>query len=247
MGSPPPKLFFIHIMKTGGTTFYFNLRAHFGPEHVFPGDGDGEMVDRYLEVRRLTELTEDRLRTIRAFAGHYPFVASQMVGLPVRTITVLREPVDRTISYLFQRMSSGSHAGASPEEVYEDGYLNPFWIANHQTKVFALSTDDTFEDVRQPLEIDRHRLERAKANLEQVEVIGLQSHYVDFTREVEQRFGIPASVRKQRVNTSAKEIPASLRRRIEEDLRYDLELYDFAESLQRERGRERDSPTSVSS
>lgn len=60
------------------------------------------------------------------FAGHFPFVAVDLLGGDLTTITVLRDPVERTISFLRQRKRNNPvHKAHRLEQMYE----HPFYSA----------------------------------------------------------------------------------------------------------------------
>jgi hypothetical protein len=63
-------------------------------------------------------LPEERRETIRLYAGHLPFVTCELLGDGFRMMTLLRDPIDRTVSLLrqvqrFEASATGSdRAGA---------------------------------------------------------------------------------------------------------------------------------------
>lgn len=227
-------LFFIHVMKTGGTTLWMDLVAHFGQEHVYPVAGGDDAVADYLDAARLLALPAEQRDAIRVFGGHHPYVITELLGVELVRLTILREPVARTISYLKHAQRHTPRLLGWPlEEIYADGFAFPFWIANHQTKAFSLRADDldlvsTPTSVMTPLEVDDERLEQAKANLATVDVVGFQERYPEFRDEVAERFGLPQDrVPPQRVSEEV-EVSAGLVERIIEDNRYDVALYEWA-------------------
>ena len=51
--------------------------------------------------------------------GHFPLCAAEVLGVPFTTFTLLREPVERTLSLLRHRRERRAGAGrASLEEIY---------------------------------------------------------------------------------------------------------------------------------
>src|SRR5262249_37578035 len=96
---------FLHLMKTGGTSFNAHLADIFGADRIPPpprtdDDGPPDWI-RYGSLSSLTDLPPARRAEIRVHRGHYPHLVTDLVE-PDRTLTVLREPVERSISVLRQ-------------------------------------------------------------------------------------------------------------------------------------------------
>lgn len=142
-----PKFFFIHVMKTGGTSFAFHLLRNFPDGAVYPSpELDRKQlfdVESYVSLKHLRNVTPERRAGIAIYTGHFPFVATQMVGCDPIKLTLLRDPVSRTASVLrhfkrlFERYSSMPLAA-----IYDDPFVFPLFIQNHQTKLFALTLED---------------------------------------------------------------------------------------------------------
>jgi len=143
----PLRFFFIHLMKTAGTSFAFQLRRNFDPSEVYPCEGldrrDGADMASYVSISRLLRLSPERRAAIRIYTGHFPFVASQLLDLDLVTLTILRDPVDRTISVLkhFKRLSR-RYRTFPLEEIYEDPFVFAHFIENHQTRMFSVTAED---------------------------------------------------------------------------------------------------------
>jgi hypothetical protein len=232
MTPDPARLFFIHIMKTGGTTFLYNLRAQFAPDEVYPGPADDhDPVTAYVEMPYLFAVPPERLASIRAFSGHFPYTVVQQLPGEFVTLTILREPVERTISYLKQCRALDQFRGCSLEEIYEDPWQRAIAISNYQTKVFAMTPDDPVHSIMDGLEIDERRLAIAKANLAAVDIVGLNDRYDEFLAAVTRHFGWTSfPVPDQRVSQPTP-VPRSLARRIADDNPFELEFYEYARDL----------------
>src|ERR1700722_10289365 len=111
-------------MKTGGTSLVVHLQKEFRPHEVYPDAGldrrDPDDVAPYAAVGDLVALSSSRRAEIRLYAGHFPFAARDLIGTDVRTLTLLREPVERTISVLkhFKRLRD-RYRDLSLEAIYE--------------------------------------------------------------------------------------------------------------------------------
>lgn len=235
MSPDDQKFFFIHVMKTAGWTLRKHMMANFEEDEFFPCEAlEPDMLKANIQLDYLTALPASRRARIRAYSGHFPFVAVELLGEKVTTITILRDPVERTLSLLRQRKVIHHRDEAiSLEEIYEDEFLFPALIRDHQAKLFALTVDDELGSYMRALEIDSDRLELAKQNVESVDVVGTQDRFDELVSELERRFGWRRGP-VERMNASPKtpgDAPASFRRRIAEENQADIEFYEHAVRL----------------
>jgi hypothetical protein len=242
MGAPNgSRLFFVHVMKTGGATFRRHIERSLGVEHVYPNpDIDTDLLAANISVDHLLGLPAERVRALHAYTGHFPFAVTQMLPGSFTTATVLRDPVERTISYLKHcRKYQEQHHGMALEAIYDDPWYFPTWIQNHQLKVFAFTPDDHPQVVADVIAIDDARIATARANLESVDFLGLHEHYDEFVREVSAHFGWTAEAPPSWHVSEPEEIAPSFRRRIADDLAADVEFFEFARELHQRRHRAR--------
>ena len=259
----PPKFFFVHVMKTGGTSLVFHLLQEFPRDAVYPSAVRDRRhpndAEPYISIADVSALSAARRADIRVYAGHFPFMVRDLIDGDVTTLTLLRDPVDRTVSLLkhFKRLYE-RYRELALEEVYEDAFLNRHFIENHQTKLFAVTADDAPKMVASTIEfremhayltgapapategadtimIDAHRLARAKANLELVDVVGVSDRFPAFVAALRDRFGWwpPGLPGEGRANVSSEPWAASaaLRARIARDNAFDAELFEYARDL----------------
>lgn len=249
--APPPPVLFIHVMKTGGTTITRNLRETYELDQIYPYSAldlryaDGELdINHHLSLPYLLSLPPERRRTIRVYIGHFPYVVRELLGFDVRAATILRDPVERTISFLrqikrkqpWEEEAEGRRplAARTIEEIYENPFVFDPLIHNHQTKIFSMTPADDPQTYMDVIDVDHTRLELAKANLAEVDVLGVIERFDDFLDEVEASFGwtIVRGARKNATpETDLAPIAPSLRRRIAEDNAIDMELYEHAREL----------------
>jgi hypothetical protein len=237
---PEPRFFFIHVMKTAGTTFTWHALANFGRDQVYPHkDLDPERDIAKYNIGYLTGLSPQRRAGIRVFTGHYPFVAVELLAMELVTITILRDPVERTISFLKHCKRYLDQFRSLPlEQIYEDPFFFPALIRDHQAKLFAMTPDDRPLGYFDVLDVDDRRLEIAKANLARVDVLGLQERFPEFLEEME-RYGWRFRNVGDCEVSAGSGVSRSFRRRIAEDNAADLEFYDHAQRLwQRRRARQ---------
>lgn len=230
----PGPIFFIHVMKTGGTTFRHHLMRNVGRDAMFPHpvlDADQELPQANLSY--LSHLSPERLASIRAFTGHFPFFATELVPRPSLILTMLRDPVERTISYLKHHHR---HRALGPERslesIYDIEWHRHLHLQDYQARIFATTANDGVGSVMRYVEIDDQRLATAKEHLKRVDVVGLQEDHQSFVAEAARRLGWPSGgqVPNKRVSAPV-QISTAFRRRIAEDNQRDLEFYEFAREL----------------
>jgi hypothetical protein len=236
-------------MKTGGMTLVMHLRTRYAADELFPNreldiKADGTRLDihHHLAIPYLIGLSPERRSRIRVYAGHFPYVACELLGEDLVTITLLRDPVDRTISLLrqFQRPSpwaperQATLATKTLDEVYDHPRIYEQLVHNHQTKIFSMQPSDGPQNYMQVIGMNDARLERAKSNLAAVDVIGTTEDYAAFVDTVNARFGwaVPHDLRENATPLDGT-APATdaLRNRIATDNALDVELHAYALEL----------------
>jgi hypothetical protein len=230
----PHRYFFVHMQKTAGMALRQGLINHFGEAAVYPAWGvDGKNpVELVLSVDRLRERLWARGHEIRVIAGHFPLCTAELIEGRLTTLTLLREPVERTLSYLrHHRENESRDRHKSLEEIYDDPLRFHGLAHNHMTKMLSLTSEEMTAGMLTRVEFDHDRLERAKEALAGIDAVGLQERFEDFCDQLAARFewrlGEPRVV-----NTSTPvEVPESFRARIAEDNALDIELYKFARRL----------------
>jgi Galactose-3-O-sulfotransferase len=198
---------------------------------VYPGPGDGDPPRSVLTVDHLVERFRARRNEIRVVTGHFPLCTAELLDAPFVTLTLLREPVERTLSQLRHYRESTPEAAATPlEQIYEDPVRFEL-VHNHMVKMFALEADEMTDGVMTPMVYTKERLDQAKARLATVDAVGLQERFNEFCAEVGRRFawelGGPIFMNR----TRPVEVSQSFRRRIATDNVLDAELYEFARQL----------------
>ncbi len=130
-------------------------------------------------------------------------------------------------------------ANKTLEEIYSDPFQFHGLINNHMVKMLSLTVDEMVAGALTRVMFSRERLERAKAALATVDVVGLQDHFSDCCEELHERFGfrMGAPVSVNRTETSP--VASAFQERIAHDNALDVELYKFACELVEARRRER--------
>lgn len=236
----PQRFFFVHMQKTGGISLYMRLRREFGEAGVYPDDSDGDpaSVSPQLMLPVLLERWEMRRDRIRVVTGHFPLCTTELLDADFATFTILRDPVERTLSYLrHHRKTTPADANRPVEEIYDEPGNFKHFIKDHMVKMLSLRTDELLPPAMMTVvDLDRERLETAKAALEGMDTFGLQDDLEEFAQRLERGYGWRLGPPVHENVTPSTEIPRSFRRRIAEDNRLDMELYEHARELLRERG-----------
>lgn len=140
------KIRFLHIPKTAGSTFMSILRNQYGKQNCYALTGNLE-VDR----NNYNKLSSQDREKIALFSGHAPITTGINEVDEATTITLLRDPIERVISFC-QHVSEGKSPYLietfPPENFNIDRFLdsNLSELSNLQTKFLADNKHFTFPD-----------------------------------------------------------------------------------------------------
>jgi hypothetical protein len=229
----PQRFFFIHLQKTGGTALFRRLRHHFGVGGVYPMPQYQGTPEAVLDVELLAERYARHRAEIRVVTGHFPLCTVDRLGGPFTTFTILREPVERALSFLrHQRQEEPRFRGATLEEIYEDPVCRDGLLRNHMVRMLSLSTDEMTHGALTKIHVDIERLAQARDALERtVDVVGIQERYDDFCEALAKRFGWHLGEPQFANRSAPEEASDRLRERIAVDNELDTRLYHFAAEL----------------
>jgi hypothetical protein len=135
----------VHLMKTGGFSLLLQVLENVERHAVWgspgPGADDGAGLEQYTSVEMVQALDAEVRTSIEVIMGHFPFAVVEAADLGHATIaTVVREPVARVLSHLGQCMATHPEQRGLPiEQVYEDEFLRPRLLRNHQTKMLGMT------------------------------------------------------------------------------------------------------------
>jgi hypothetical protein len=235
-----PRFFFVHLQKTGGTALFQRLRDAFGDAAVYPTPQDKGEVAAVLDLRHLVERLRTDHGSIQVITGHFPYCTAEVLDLPLRTFTVLRDPVERTLSVLRKRQAADAqYLGQDVETIYADPALAAV-VRNHMVKMLSLTPDEIGPTpLTLAVDLDDAHLERALANLERIDVVGLQEHFDEFCALLEETFGWDLGPPRFANRTVRRAVPDGLREQIRADNAMDCLLYEHAVRLVERRAQER--------
>lgn len=231
------RFFFVHLQKTAGTALFRRLRHHFGTDAVYPRPSDQGTPETVLDVARLHQRLADAGDEYRVVTGHFPLCVVDLLPESYATFTVLRDPVERTLSFLrHQREVEPRFSGWSLSEIYAQPISTGPLVQNHMVRMLSLVPEEMTEGALTDVVVDDARRHRAEENLAtRIDVVGLQEHFDVFCTDLEQRFdwdlGAPLFMNR----TAMAPAEPDLREQIARDNTQDMRLYQFAVDLWHER------------
>lgn len=231
--SEPERYFFCHLQKTGGTSLQMALRKQYGPRAVYPLPEHRKDVRSQMDVDFLRDVFEREGDRIRIVTGHFPLCTTELLGVPFRTFAVLREPLDRTLSFLRHQARLDPRWTDVPlPEAYGHPPILHALIHNHMVKMLGLTVAEMDRGVATMTQFDEGHLERACAALDAMDVVGIQQDMAGFYRRLEERFGwsLGTELRANATEPSAP-IDEVFEARILRDNALDVRLYEYTVDL----------------
>ena len=233
-------LYFLHIPKTAGATLIYTLDNYFHQSEIFPA----LLLSELLQVPNLTEVI-NRCRFLR---GHFDYNVCSLLQRPYQVITMLRDPIERSISQF-------EHIRRHPEGAYWDDtnlisndtsfdiFLNNAevegFLENIQTRAFVPEWYDISRfkwDAEIPTPSEEMLLTLARKRLEACLFIGLQERFEDSLRLLFFRLNLRRPPFMTNYNVAHKrskvsELSQDVRDRLYELNNLDLQLYAYGRSL----------------
>ncbi|ABA57258.1 hypothetical protein Noc_0745 [Nitrosococcus oceani ATCC 19707] len=239
MPTTAPKLHFLHIPKTAGTSVTQFLQRQY----------DLDQIVFETTWRELFEY-QPRMPKLKLFRGHFGINLSQMIGPEFKVITFLREPVSRVISQYYhvrKRATEGLNQFAGEMELAEFMHHKQGrkLCRNLQTRyigrslevgqlwahpaVLNIPPDRFFDDLASPL-----LLEQAKQNLNGFFFVGLTEYYdISMLLLCHKLAALPEldAVKRRERERDAKRVPTEVLQHLEAENQLDMELYRHGKTL----------------
>lgn len=225
-----PRYVFVHVMRTGGTSMRRLLWSRFPQERIYPNQAVIEARGQYPEIGEVARHPPGFFRRFDLVAGHYPYrVVDLLPGRPA-VLTLLRHPVQRTLSHLRRAASTmPAFRGMDFHEILDGERFRAHFVEDYMTRYFSFRSPAERESVNLPLPIDRSRLEDARRALDDCLWVGITEQYqrsLDLLATMtDLRLSVP---RHDNRSTHRGEVDEALIRRIEELTQLDHELYEHA-------------------
>lgn len=167
-------MFFIHIPKTGGTTFRKLLTTYFEKESYYPNDIDLQNNNgKYLNQRELINGVNGDVFNRKLIMGHYGVNLIKHLNNNVRTLAFFRNPIDRIYSHIEHiRNHDAALKGCDRNTILVERLDH---IVNLQARMMGYRGDqDDMNHVRE--------------NIMNLDFIGIQEEYTDSVRLCNTKF-----------------------------------------------------------
>lgn len=214
------RLIFLHIPRTGGTSFIRSLEEVYGPEFCFLTPYDGSFAK-----------CSENTRGYKAFAGH--IMTGDKIYSRIKdyvNITILRNPIERVLS-------TYQHLLARPDHPFHKEALNTTLeeavVKSHENWGLRNSMTWYLSGIAKGFIHDSDRLDAAKEALMKMALFGFTERYSYFIKECNVKLNVP--VTEKQVNMSGGKLQHSQEaiRLIEEHNLLDLNLYEFARAIKK--------------
>lgn len=221
---------FLHIPKSGGTTLHAIIERQYPAERIFTIDGH-HVRESIAEFKALPEAERRRLQVLK---GHMSFGLHNWLPQPSTYITLLRDPVERTISHYYHILRSPEHTHHATI-VGKNMSLHDFMLAgvsrivdNGQVRALCAGEDVPYGACTADM------LAQAQANIEgHFTLVGFTEQFDETLILLKRALGWKMDAYLRRnvgLNRPAAEsVPAATRSLIEQINEFDFGLYHAAE------------------
>jgi hypothetical protein len=222
-------ILFLHIPKSAGTTVHNFLNLQFGPEKVFIMNWQGN-PEALHDYQKLTPAARDQLRAV---TGHLQFGTHEHLGRPSTYITLLREPIDRLVSFYYYALE---YPETYIHSVAKKMTLHEFMASNASVELDNLQIRLLVGKMSAPIgTLTSADAQQAKQNLRShFAVAGVQDDVDGFLRAVCRHFKLPympaPSLNKTNKRPALAQVADATKNVIKERNALDLEIYDFVKN-----------------
>jgi hypothetical protein len=231
-----PLVCFIHIERTGGSTLNGILQQAYGRKAYV---NVGNRTDLAAAVGRVREIGASR-GEVRALHGHVPFGVRRYLPRDTRYVTILRDPVERTLSHWGWLVAARTRdlrpqaaALVPPEGMgLEQGLAEGYILDNWQTRMLSGELD-----LSRPC--GEEQLAKARKNVRRFAAVGITEDFDALLRSVRDALGLEQGPFERRAVNDARPQVADLSdveaEAVREHTALDALLYDSVRATARER------------
>jgi uncharacterized membrane protein YkvA (DUF1232 family) len=174
---PATPVYFLHIEKTAGVSVHKVLTERFEPGDICPARLDSDIAG-----------TDARsLAPYRLYSGHFTGAFPDFLGMQLRTVTLLRDPIQRSISHYahIRRDPGAAHHQLAQSLSLKEFCLHPLTrplIEDYQTRFLAGAVLEDPLRRTAPADLPRSEderallLSRARARLAACAAVGATEH-----------------------------------------------------------------------
>jgi len=255
-------VFFVHVMKTGGTSVKRGLPDGYASGSRFPEPRSDNAIKFKGSTEHFFGMSAERRAATRWVSGHLPLSAAlkfrEEETRPVSIISLLRDGSERAVSHLRQVARRFDYK-YSYRELLNLPLLGDYFFSNHQTRALGIGEPGweewdrcfhamiTLESLLEAAErslsitsVSEVDLQRAVSALSQINVLGLQHDFDNWWQRCSDRYDWPstppppANVGADRESTNAPPIPENILGELRERNELDCRLYAAAQNSLRQ-------------
>jgi hypothetical protein len=222
----PDHLLFLHIQKTAGSTLHNIIERQYSKRETC------NIYNAIHGLQRFNETEQAKRDSYKLIKGHFAFGLHANLTGTSEYITVLRDPIERTISHFYDAAEVKDHwyyeeinrRKLTLENVLDEGTMPN--LENNMVRMLSGNNRIPFGSCTQEM------LDTANSNLEKYfTVVGLQSRFDEFVTECAFRYNWTNFLwyRRHRVGKSRprlEEISESVKTKLAKCNSLDQELYD---------------------
>jgi hypothetical protein len=223
----PVSIIFTHIPKTAGRSFITNIVK------------DNFSANEIHEFRGLKDLITAQFRPHRIFLGHTQYGVHTLINGPSQYVTMLRDPVNRAVSYYYFVRRARSENYEHPHwrlanELDLSAFCQHAWFRNVETRSLAGFFCDRIALFGNDKFLNKLILNQAMRHLNEKYLFGLQERYEESVAYITKslhwktpKLADPFNINDLR--PQLEDIPQADLQSIEEANQLDMALYRYAE------------------